>query len=91
MQTFQPVSGEVSQGCPRCRESRQRGSQRQHIARVGGFECYPAEQPFQIQDAIEGAAQLFASDSFFYLRFNRIHPGVDLSDFNRWTQHPGTQ
>ena len=56
----------------------QGSGQGQHVARVGGFERYPAEQPFQIEDAIERAAQFFAADGFFYLDLDCVQAGVDL-------------
>ena len=58
----------------------QRSGQGQHVARVGGLECDPAQQAFEVEDAIERAAQLLARDGFLYLRLDRIQPRVDFGD-----------
>ena len=47
--------------------------QRQHVARVGGFQRDPAEQAFQIENAFERAAQFFAGDQVL-LPEPRLHP-----------------
>ena len=48
-----------------CRQLRQRCGQGQDVPRVGCFQRDPAEQALQVEDAVQRAAQFFASDGLF--------------------------
>ena len=43
-------------------DARQRRGQRQHIPRIRRFQCDPAQQTLQIENAVERSPQFFAAD-----------------------------
>ena len=85
------AAAKACQGFADCRELGQGSGQGQDVSRICGFERDPAEQAFQIEDAVQGTAQFFAGDGGFYLGLDCIQAGVDLRDVDGRAQQPGAQ
>ena len=67
MESRQPLGTEASQRRSRRGQFPQRSGQRQHVARVGGFEGDSTEQALQVKNPIQRSSKFFAADRFLYL------------------------
>jgi proteasome lid subunit RPN8/RPN11 len=91
MKCLQPLGREPSQRSPESRNLSQRCGQSEHVPGVRCLQSYPAQQAFEIQDSVQRPTQLLARHCLVHLRFNCVQPCIDLSYFDRRSQHPRTQ
>src|SRR2546425_2372539 len=74
-----------------CRQVRERFSQRDHLPWRGDPQRDAAGQPFQVEDALQFFAQLFAQDRLLFQMRDRFEARLDFIAVKPWAQNPGAQ
>ena len=83
--------GEVGKAAAHRGKLGERCGEGENVARIGGFQGDAAQQAFDVEDAVERTAQLFAVDKDGEGGRDGVEALVDFGNIDGRAQHPGAQ